>query len=431
MPAAKVTLKKGSDPAIPDAGHVRVFPANDGILKMLDESGTLWILSSAKANTSASDPTVNDDNTQGYSVNSIWTNTTTDAVFICTDASTGAAVWKEVTAGGTNVQVDTGGSLASADFQDGGDINFAEAAGVVTATIKAGTTVQDIDPDAIHDDVSAEINSITEKVTPADADLLLIEDSAVGHAKKKLQISNLPKTDPDAIHDNVSAEIQPIANKISPVSADLLLIEDSAASWAKKNILGSALGNMHTLDSHSGTLGIAKGGTGQTSKTPAFDALAPGTTKGDIVGHDGSDNVRKAVGADDEFLVADSAQSDGLDWKAIPFSKGVSLINASGIVATSDATLFFTPVAITVKQTHAHKTGGTNVVFNINHASTRNGTGLDVFTSDITLTSESGQTNSSGFNDATIPANSWVWVDVVSVSGTVTQFHVTVEYTHD
>jgi hypothetical protein len=56
---------------------------------------------------------------------------------------------------------------------------------------------------------------------------------------------------------------------------------------------------------------------------------------------------------------------------------------------------------------------------------------LDVFTSDITLTSTAGQTNSSGFNDATIPANSWVWLDVVSVSGTPSRFHATVIYTED
>ena len=100
-------------------------------------------------------------------------------------------------------------------------------------------------------------------------------------------------------------------------------------------------------------------------------------------------------------------------------------------VATDDMTLFFTPVAITVTDVRSHITGTTNVVFNIQHASTRTGTGLDVFTSDITLTSTAGQSNSTGFNDATIPANSYVWVEVVSVSGTPTRFHATVIYTED
>ena len=42
------------------------------------------------------------------------------------------------------------------------------------------------------------------------------------------------------------------------------------------------------------TVGIAKGGTGQTTKTAAFDALSPLSTLGDLVYHDGTDNVRLA-----------------------------------------------------------------------------------------------------------------------------------------
>jgi hypothetical protein len=108
--------------------------------------------------------------------------------------------------------------------------------------------------------------------------------------------------------------------------------------------------------------------------------------------------------------------------------KGLTIVDPT---ATDDATLFFTPVAVTITDVRSHIVAGTNVVFNLQHASTRNGTGLDVFTSSITLTSLSGQSNSTGFNDATIPANSWVWLNVVSVSGAVTQFHATAIYTED
>ena len=52
-------------------------------------------------------------------------------------------LWENLPGGGsgTNVQVDTGGNLASADFQSGGDIDFVEAAGAVTANINAGVIV--------------------------------------------------------------------------------------------------------------------------------------------------------------------------------------------------------------------------------------------------------------------------------------------------
>ena len=51
-----------------------------------------------------------------------------------------------------------------------------------------------------------------------------------------------------------------------------------------------------------GTLAIANGGTGQTTATAAFDALAPTTTTGDIIYHNGTDNVRLGVGSTGQVL---------------------------------------------------------------------------------------------------------------------------------
>jgi len=48
------------------------------------------------------------------------------------------------------------------------------------------------DDDAIHDNVSGEINAITSKATPVSNDLLLIEDSADSNAKKKVTVGSLP-----------------------------------------------------------------------------------------------------------------------------------------------------------------------------------------------------------------------------------------------
>lgn len=49
-----------------------------------------------------------------------------------------------------------------------------------------------VDPTAIHTDIDSEIDSLTEKVTPDDDDLLVIEDSDDSLNKKKLKIKNLP-----------------------------------------------------------------------------------------------------------------------------------------------------------------------------------------------------------------------------------------------
>jgi hypothetical protein len=67
-------------------------------------------------------------------------------------------------------------------------------------------------------------------------------------------------------------------------------------------------------------LGIPYGGTGQTTQTAAFDALSPTTTKGDIIVNNGTDNIRVAVGSDNQALVADSTQASGVKWIFGPFT---------------------------------------------------------------------------------------------------------------
>lgn len=63
-----------------------------------------------------------------------------------------------------------------------------------------------------------------------------------------------------------------------------------------------------------GTLTIAGGGTGQTAKTAAFDALSPTTTKGDLIANDGTNNIRVPIGSNNNYLIADSGQTSGLAW---------------------------------------------------------------------------------------------------------------------
>lgn len=63
------------------------------------------------------------------------------------------------------------------------------------------------DPDAIHDNVSGEINAVTGKATPVGADLLLIEDSAASFAKKKIAISALPGVTSVAVSGSDGIEV--------------------------------------------------------------------------------------------------------------------------------------------------------------------------------------------------------------------------------
>jgi len=88
--------------------------------------------------------------------------------------------------------------------------------------------------------------------------------------------------------------------------------------------LGGTLSGVDLTTQVTGTLPIANGGTGQTSQTAAFDALSPLTTKGDLVVHNGTNDVRLAVGSNGQLLTADSAQSTGVKWAAAPVSTTVS-----------------------------------------------------------------------------------------------------------
>ncbi len=81
--------------------------------------------------------------------------------------------------------------------------------------------------------------------------------------------------------------------------------------------LGGTLSGVNLTTQVTGTLPIANGGTGQTSTVAAFDALAPTTTKGDLIVHNGTDNIRVAVGATNgHVLTVDSATASGVKWAA-------------------------------------------------------------------------------------------------------------------
>jgi len=104
--------------------------------------------------------------------------------------------------------------------------------------------------------------------------------------------------------------------------------------------LGGTLSGVSLTTQVTGTLPIANGGTGQTTQTAAFDALAPTTTKGDLIVNDGSDNVRLAVGTNSYVLTADSAQASGVKWAAqsnisisFPFYKAAGTLDTIALIS--------------------------------------------------------------------------------------------------
>lgn len=74
----------------------------------------------------------------------------------------------------------------------------------------------------------------------------------------------------------------------------------------------------------SGTLPIANGGTGQTTANPAFNALSPLTTKGDVLAYS-TVNARLPVGTDGQVITADSTQTLGIKWATPSAASGDSI----------------------------------------------------------------------------------------------------------
>jgi len=107
----------------------------------------------------------------------------------------------------------------------------------------------------------------------------------------------------------------------------------------------------------TGTLAISQGGTGQSDKTSAFDALAPTTTKGDMIVNTGTDNVRLPIGTDGQILVADSTTTEGVKWftstgsgtvTSVGISPPAFLTAGSPVTSAGNITLTYSGTAIPI-----------------------------------------------------------------------------------
>lgn len=93
----------------------------------------------------------------------------------------------------------------------------------------------------------------------------------------------------------------------------------------------------------------------------------------------------------------------------------------------------YTTEAITITQINAVLVGSStpSVTWTIRHATDRSATGNEVVTGGTTTTSTTTGSEVTSFNDATIPANSYVWVETTAQSGTVDSLSITTRYTID
>lgn len=98
--------------------------------------------------------------------------------------------------------------------------------------------------------------------------------------------------------------------------------------------------------------------------------------------------------------------------------------------AAEDASIFFTANAITISKITAVLVGSStpSVTWTIRFATDRSATGTEVVTSGTTTTSTTTGSVVTSFNDATVDANCFVWLETTAQSGTVNQLNVTIFY---
>jgi hypothetical protein len=75
------------------------------------------------------------------------------------------------------------------------------------------------------------------------------------------------------------------------------------------------------------TVPISSGGTGQTTATAAFDALAPTTTQGDTMYYNGTDVVRLGIGTAGQALIVNSGAT-APQWGSAGVTTGKSIAMA-------------------------------------------------------------------------------------------------------
>ena len=215
-------------------------------------------------------------------------------------------------------------------------------------------------------------------------------------------------------------------------------IQDAAADDATKGIatfeaddfdsasgkidLAVSVAKASTSDSGTATptahdLGI-KGGEGINTSASGADVT--------IEGEDATD-ANKGIASFD----ANSFSVTSGNVKTINRGAGISVENPG---ASEDLTVFFTPVAITITEMRAVLVGSStpSVTWTIrHHATDRSNAGNEVVTSGTTTTSTTTGSDVTSFNDATIPADSFVWLETTAKSGTVIELHVSIIFSID
>lgn len=186
--------------------------------------------------------------------------------------------------------------------------------------------------------VAAATHAATSKTTPVDADEIPLSDSAASFILKKLTWANVKatlKTYFDTLYGaGTVTSVSGTSARITSTGGATPVIDIDASYVGQSSI--TTLGTVSTGTWSATTIALNKGGTGQTTKAAAFDALQPMSASGDIIyGGTSGTGTRLAKGSDTQILTLAS----GLPSWAAPATAGtvtaVSIASANGFTGSS------------------------------------------------------------------------------------------------
>lgn len=147
------------------------------------------------------------------------------------------------------------------------------------------------------------------------------------------------------------------------------------------------------------------------------------------------------VTSTDKVLIQDTSDSNTLKTataisvanlasSSVGLSKSITVQNPT---AAEDLTITFTNRAITITEIRAVLIGSStpSVTWTVRHGTDRSAAGNEVVTSGTTTTSVTSGDDVTSFNDATIAADSFIWLETTAQSGIVNELSVTFYYTED
>lgn len=142
---------------------------------------------------------------------------------------------------------------------------------------------------------------------------------------------------------------------------------------------------------------------------------------------------QRTVGADYTLVVSSGvyrsntfvAPPPGYTAETTDFSKSISI---TAPTASENITLFFTEEEVTIQDINDVIRGaGASVSWNIAFGPNRTVASTTVFLVDRITSSPTGSSTSS-FDNALIPANSWLWLTTSATAGTIEDINITIKY---